>query len=178
MQYLTRAGKLLSVFFVLSFTLLLGACQTEQAEPEVSEDDTAVLEQENAANQGLDNEAGVSVNELEGDPAEYVGQTVRVDGEISDVYGQNAFKIEGGLFSGEILVIVPPNVASAGMMWEDDADVTVTGTVENYVKVDIEGEYGLSLDDEIEYEEMEPVIIAQNITPGEIGEEGDMDEDM
>ena len=161
----TRISKLFSALFIC-LALVFSACEVEE-EPELAEGDVDEVE---AAN---DYDADPSIADLEGDPAEFVGRTVTVDGEIEELYGMDSFTIEGGLFTGDLLVLVPPSVTAASALTED-TEVQVTGEVIEYVEVEIEGLYDWDLDyDLIDYEEREPVLIAQTIVTGEMAAESD-----
>ncbi len=122
---------------------------------------------------------GVTVGDVEQDPEQYFGQTVTVSGEINDVYGLNTFTIGGEGFAGSLLIVVPDDAQITGVDVidtpdMDDAIVQVTGTVREYVIAEIENEFGIDLVPEIEYEEMEPAVVADAIwvTPrtGVVGE--------
>ena len=99
-----------------------------------------------------------------------VDETVVVDGVVSEVYGLHAFTITGGLFTGDLPVIVPPDLATTPLA--EGIDIQITGTVEAFVMTEIEADYGWDLSPEIEaeIEENEPVLIAQDMTPLEMEE--------
>lgn len=162
MNPLTRTPLLLSMG-LLCFALVFTACEPAD-EPEAMEDDTVMMDEP-----AMDD---VEIRELEGDPLEYVGQTVTVDGEIDDVYGPQVFSIEGGLFSGELTVIVPQGVAMSGVAMEEDADVTIRGMVRAYVAAEIESEYGIVFGEglDVDIEEREPILIAEQVMRGELDE--------
>lgn len=143
-----------TLLLVLCAGLVLSACQAEE-EPEVLEEPTVETPMETTPD----------ISDLEGDPLQYVGQTVTVEGDVSEVYGPNAFTVTGGLFTGDLPVIVPPNQAMTPVAEGDD--VQITGEVRAYVLTEIETEYGFDLTPEIEaeLEENEPVLVAQTITP-------------
>ena len=162
---LTRISKFFSILFV-GLALVFGACEVEE-EPEVVEEDIGEVEVAD------DYDADPSIADLEGDPGEFVGRIVTVDGEVEELYGLDAFTIEGNLFTGDLLVLVPPAVTIASGLAED-TEVQVTGEVIEYIEVELEGMYDWDLDyDLIEYEEREPVLIAQTIVTGEMAAESD-----
>lgn len=73
----------------------------------------------------------VEIDDLEDNPDKYVGQTVRVTGEVEDVFGPRLFTIDEPNwmdFDGETVVYVPASLAA--LVREDD-QVTVVGTVRN-----------------------------------------------
>lgn len=151
------------VLLALFVTLMLGACETDQTEPEAVEEPPAAAEEGPLQDE---EEPGATVEEIEGDPAEYIGQTVRVDGQVQDVYGQNSFTLEGDWLGGSLLVFVPPDVSTGGITFNEGDNAQVTGTVREYVVADIENEYGVDLGAEIDYEEQEPVVIADSVATG------------
>lgn len=156
---------------VLAFLVILtlGACETDQPETEVPDADTPATGQQTPPAQqdtGQQGVGGVAAEEIEGDPSEYMGQTVRIEGQIADVFGQNSFTMEGDWLGGNLLVVVPQDAGAGEMAFNQGDDVQVTGDVREYVATDIETEYGVDLGDAIQYEEQEPVVIAQEVTPG------------
>ncbi len=140
--FFTRNRRLPAVAVLLFGLLALSACQS--AEPNV----------------------GVTVAEVEQDPEAFFGQTVTVSGEDNDIYGPNAFTIGGEGFAGALLIIVPADAEIQGVNvldvqeWDNDDIVQVTGTVREYIIAEIENEFGIDLVPEIEYEEMEPAVVA------------------
>ena len=113
-------------------------------------------------------DVGVTVGEIEGSPSEYVGERVVVSGDIDDVY-RSSFTIGGEGFGGELLVIVPQEAQVSGgragdQPYRDDDIVQVVGTVRQYVVADIEDEFGLDLEAEIEYEEQDPTVVAESVS--------------
>jgi hypothetical protein len=109
----------------------------------------------------------VTVGDVKSEPSEYFGRTVVVSGDIDDLY-TSSFIIGGEVCGGELLVIVPPDAEITGgrtgnQPSTDDDLVQVVGTVRQYVVADIESEFGLALDTDIEYAEQEPAVIAESI---------------
>ena len=79
------------------------------------------------------------------EPDRFVGQTVTVSGEVSDLLGPSAFEIAGEDAGGEGLLVVG---AAQAPTLGDDTVVQVTGTVRDGFDVaEAERELGLSLDD-------------------------------
>lgn len=156
------------VMLALFVTLALGACETDQGETDVIEEDTpATGQQMPPAQQDTAQQGAVAAEEIEGDPSEYVGQTVRVEGEIAQVFDQNRFTLEGDWLGGNLLVVVPQGVTDAGMTFNEGDNIQVSGMVREYIETDIEEEYGFDPGVEIEYEEQEPVVVAENVTAGQ-----------
>lgn len=116
----------------------------------------------------------VTPDELSENLTSLVGDSVSVRGESQETVDDIAFILtEEELFGGEeILVINASNepfvIPSAG-----ESRLQVTGEVREFILVDIERDYSLTLDPEIyaEYEQ-QPAIVAQSIAlapePGEI----------
>lgn len=152
-----RTRLLFFATLVVAFTAALGlsACETEE-EPQIIEEETPPMQQE---------EPTTGISELQGDPQEYVGQTVTVDGRVSTIHDQNTFTVTGGLFTGDLAVIVPPNVTAVPV--SEGEEYRITGTVQTFVASDIEAQYGVDLgtDLENEIEEQDPVLIAESVTP-------------
>lgn len=111
---------------------------------------------------------GVTAGEIEANPEQYYGQRVVVSGDIDDVYS-SSFTIGGQGFQDELLVVVPEEAQVSGgrsgeHTYEGDDIVQVTGSVRRYVVTQIEEEYGVGLDGaEIDYDEQEPVLIAESV---------------
>ncbi|MGH9321387.1 MAG: hypothetical protein ACRD3V_16065, partial [Vicinamibacteria bacterium] len=110
----------------------------------------------------------VKLDELEENKQKYMGKTVSVDAEIEEVFGPRIFTIDEpnwGDLDGEILVYLPSTLAAT--VREDDR-VTITGTVEPFVRAEVEREWGwLGLDPEVEIElSGKPVLVATRIVGG------------
>lgn len=102
-----------------------------------------------------------NVEELLDNIARYDNKKVRVPGEVEEI-DRRAFILEsGGVFQDEIIVVMP----ETGMWVREDADVIVAGTVRTISIIEIEREYGLDLDPEIEIElkDREAFLIAERI---------------
>ena len=155
------------VLLALMITLTLGACETDQTEPGVGEEDTLGAQappiEQDTSQMGA---AGAQVDEIEGDPSEYMGQTVRVEGAVANVWSQRAFTLEGDWLGGNLLVVVPQDVDIAGYEFSQGDNIQITGDVREYIQAEIEQEFGLDAGAQIEYEEQEPMVVAQSITPG------------
>lgn len=158
---------LLVAVLALLVTVTLAACETDQGETNVLDEDTAAVGQQMPpTQQDTMQQGGVAASELEGDPSEYMGQTVRVEGQVAEVFGQSSFTMEGNWIGGNLLVILPQDAAPGGMAFNQGDNVEVTGDVREYVASDIETEYGVDLGTDLQYEEQEPVVIAQNVNAG------------
>lgn len=167
-KYCRQTRTLLFIALAFLVTLTLGACETDQPETEVPTADTPATGQQMPPTQQDTGQGvgGVAAEEIEGDPSEYMGQTVRVEGQIADVYGQNSFTMEGDWLGGNLLVVVPQEAGAGDMTFNQGDDVQVTGDVREYVATDLETEYGVDLGEVIDYEEQEPVVVAQEVMSG------------
>jgi hypothetical protein len=111
----------------------------------------------------------VSVDDLEDNPTKYIGQFISVDAEVEKVFGPRLFTIDEPNWAdldGEILVFMPTTLAAA--VREDDR-VTVSGTVEAFLRASVEREWGW-LDDggDVEAElSRKPVLRATRIVGGD-----------
>ncbi len=110
----------------------------------------------------------VAVDELEDNAQKYVGQKVRVDAVIQDVFGPRLFTIDEpnwGDLEGEILVYVPTGL---GALVQADDRITVEGTVKTFVQTDVEREWGwlgLGGDLEVQYQR-KPMLVAERVIGG------------
>ncbi len=110
----------------------------------------------------------VKLDALEDDPTRYFGKQISVDGEVDDIIGPRIFKIdEAGWMDleGEILVVLP--AGTAALLREDD-QVTVSGTVRQFVRAEVERDWGwLNGSPELELKlARKPVIVADRIIGG------------
>ncbi|HEX2166858.1 MAG TPA: hypothetical protein VHG09_06420, partial [Longimicrobiales bacterium] len=113
----------------------------------------------------------VTVADIAGDPAQYIGRTVTVEGDLEEVLGPMAFTLdedaitEGGV-DNDLLVIGAQTgtLTAIDDQWVDNR-VRVTGTVGMHTAVEIEREVGWDLDAELEaeVEEREAVLIATSV---------------
>lgn len=141
MQF-SKTRRLLPLFF-LCFALGLTACETDTTDdPAYPTDEELGTETEGLTTDTMD--PATSVQEIQGDANQYVGQRVRVNGEIEEVYGQNAFSIGGGLLTSSLLVVAPASMSSQMAMYAEDDEVEVTGTVQQYMSAEMDTEYGLT----------------------------------
>jgi hypothetical protein len=111
----------------------------------------------------------VKLDDLEERPTQYIGKQVSVDGEIERVLGPRIFKIDEPGWAdldGEFLVLMP---ARAAALVRSGDNVTVSGTVRQFVRAEVEREWGwLDLKPEVEIElARKPVIVAERIIGGD-----------
>lgn len=103
------------------------------------------------------NEAGQDIGQAKRTAEFYGGMYVTVMGELEHKIGPNLFKIENDELIEDELWVVAPGGQGAGL--EDDNEVLVTGTMQQISVVEIEREYGLDLDAELEAEFEDRVIM-------------------
>jgi hypothetical protein len=117
----------------------------------------------------VEEEPGANVAELSEAPEEYAGQTVTLQGQVEDVIGVNTFRIqqEEDFFGEDTALVITATPTTA--LPNDDEYVQVTGEVRTFEVAEIEQEYGLNWNADIEAEleqyENQPVVIAQSIEP-------------
>ena len=88
---------------------------------------------------GTGQPAAVTAGEIAKNPANFYGKKVRVSAEVEHVYSPNAFTLdEDAAFAGPDLLVLNPAPARAS---KDDEEVTVTGTIRQYVESDIQRDY-------------------------------------
>lgn len=107
----------------------------------------------------------VKLDELEDNPSRYIGKQVSVDGEVDQIIGPRLFKIDERGWAdldGEVLVVLP---AGTGAALKENDQVTVSGTVRQFVRADVERDWGW-LNDTPDLEltlARKPVIVADRI---------------
>ena len=110
--------------------------------------------------------------EITEDPAQYYGETLAVTGEIETVYGENTFTIdEEELLGADNLLVVVTNPTEAPII--DGETVAVTGELRQFVIADLETDYDLTWDLDIQQElEVEysdrPVLVVEQVYPSAI----------
>ena len=140
--------------------LLLVACDTTQTTtttPSPEGNTTVETSQANTESTNLEDVAE--------DTQRLIGQTVTVEGEVEEVVGANAYRMqENELFGGDEVLIVNANPT---VPVSDDQNVRVTGEVRQFVVADLERDYNLNWDLEVqrqleaEYQD-KPVIVAES----------------
>jgi hypothetical protein len=111
----------------------------------------------------------VTLDDIESNPAKFIGQTISVDAEVEEVFGPRLFSIDEphwGDLDGEVLVYAPSILAA---LVKDDDRLTITGTLTMVAMADIEREWGwFKLDPEIEVDFLKkPVLVADRIVGGD-----------
>jgi hypothetical protein len=110
-------------------------------------------------------------DDITDEPEQYYNRRLALNGEVERVLGTNIITIEDEqLFGGEDLLVINP---AAETVVEADEEVTMTGTLRPFVRADIERDYDLTWDldlqEQIEAEYSDrPVFIADEIYPSAI----------
>jgi hypothetical protein len=80
-----------------------------------------------------------SAGDIASDPQQYYGQTVRINGEVGDVFGVGVFTLdEDRLFAAEDVLVVAPGGSRSP---RDGMPVTVTGTVREFTAAEVRRDY-------------------------------------
>lgn len=151
---------------LLAPTALLTACSS----PDSATEETALT-----PDYSTEEASNVTLDEVATDAEDYFGRDVTIRGEIAEIIQDGVFSIdEDVLLSGEDVIVF--NFDGAELLPADIPEVQVTGMVTQFIRADIENEYGIALDPE-RYAgfEGQPTIIAKSIalapTPGQISED-------
>ncbi|MUL36377.1 hypothetical protein [Gloeocapsopsis dulcis] len=111
--------------------------------------------------------------EITQNPSRYYGQTLAVTGEVEDIVDANSFTLdEDQLLGAEDLLVINANPTAAVT---DGETVAVTGVLRPFVVADIEREYDLTWDLDLqrkleaEYSQ-KPVLVADGVYPSAIPE--------
>jgi hypothetical protein len=105
------------------------------------------------------------VENIRANPDAYVGKKLTIEGAIEAHHGAGMFTLNSQTASwrDEILVIVPRPEEKAPALRNGD-QVRVSGTVKKMVVADIEREYDIDLQPEIEVEFREkPILVADSV---------------
>ncbi|MEW6493024.1 MAG: hypothetical protein AB1589_11030 [Cyanobacteriota bacterium] len=109
--------------------------------------------------------------EITKNPAQYYGKTLAVTGEIEDIVGPNSFTLDEDKLLGTQDLLVLSAIPAAAI--KDGETVAVTGELRPFVVADIERDYDLTWDLdlqrklEVEYKD-KPVFIAKGVYPSAI----------
>ena len=117
--------------------------------------------------------AAPELEEVSENPELYYGQEIALEGEVEQVRNGYAFTLkENQLIGGDELLIIN---ASGESIPQEDETVVITGTVRPFVKAELEKDYDLTWDldvqEEIEAEYTEkPVMVIDSIYPSATAE--------
>lgn len=95
-----------------------------------------------------------TTEEVAESPERYVGKKLTLTGEVDEVFGDQAFELEGNdvIFDDELLVLTKSPLRLRGAMVQDDDMVMVSGTVRRFVVTELERDLGWDLSPELEVE--------------------------
>lgn len=91
-----------------------------------------------------DDETALEEAEEEGTAESMVGETITIGGEVNSIISPTAFRIDADEVGEGTLV-----VSAEAVDVEESGTVEVTGTVVEFVLIDIEEEFGFDLDDDL-----------------------------
>jgi len=109
---------------------------------------------------------GARVDAIKETPERYYGKTVRLAGEVDEIYGDRAFELEGNewAFDDNITVLTKTPVGFGGAALNDDDEVVVVGKVRPFVAADVERDVGWDISPDVEIKlTKRPVIVAESI---------------
>lgn len=123
-------------------------------------DNTAVVEDEKES----------TLTKILDDPENFIGKEVTVTAEVQDVFTNRVFKISNDVVGDELLVVAPQALTDkqakeAEEFLADNANVRVTGTIRRATVSEVERDYSLTLDPQVEVEfENKLILVADTIT--------------
>ncbi|NJN19361.1 MAG: hypothetical protein HC822_25470 [Oscillochloris sp.] len=168
MQILPAPRHWLRSAAMLALLATLAACGGIVDTP--SDEEGASVFPANTAVAGEAPEGILSVADVTGNIAAYAGQTVTVQAEVEEAYGDNALRLdEGTVLEAGIdndLLAIGPNIAEAipaGAVWIDRV-VQVTGRVGMFDRPALQQELAMPIDDpEFDAWEDRPVMVVESI---------------
>lgn len=150
--------------------LALFACERERPKPEPAPPATPGASGPISPGAG---QPGGGVDAIKEAPARYYGKTVRVAGEVDEIYNDRAFELEGTgwAFNDNITVLTKTPVRLGGEALAADEELVVVGTVRPFVAAEIKRDLGWDIGADVEVKlNKRPVLIAQSIQ--RVGEYG------
>ncbi|HET8884279.1 MAG TPA: hypothetical protein VFM68_02305 [Candidatus Saccharimonadales bacterium] len=118
----------------------------------------------------VENEQESTLSRITSGPDAFVGQDVTVTGEVQDVLAPRIFKISNDTAGDELTVLTPQPLTveqaqESEEFLQDNANVLIVGTIQTATVAEIERDYGLTLDAEVEAEfDQTIVLVAHSIT--------------
>lgn len=150
-----------AIALLSSLFLLLAACEAPQTTTTTPSSDT-----DTTVNAPQANTESPDLEDVAENTEQLIGQTVTVEGEVENIVGANAFRMqENELFGGDEVLIVNANPT---VPISDDQNIRVTGEVRQFVVADFERDYDLNWDLEVQQQleaeyQNKPVIVAESI---------------
>ena len=120
--------------------------------------------------QAQESEGNTTIEDIEENPAEAVGEQVTVRGEINEVEPDISFEIaQEGFLEGEEVLVINATGEMLPEMPDEDLNLQVTGEVGTFLTADLDTynslyNYDLDPDLYVDYDS-KPVIFAESITP-------------
>lgn len=108
-----------------------------------------------------------TVEQVTEEPNRFIGERVRLSGEVDNVYSAQAFELESDdpIFDNEILVLTKSPVMLAGETLDNGDDVVVTGTIRMLTVAVIERDLGWDLVSTLEARwQNKPIVVADRIS--------------
>lgn len=105
--------------------------------------------------------------EVTEEPEQYYGQAIAVSGEVGELLSDNTFRLqEEGWFEGDEVLVIGATVSGL----TEAEEVVVTGTLQPFVAAELERDYDLTWDldlqEQLEAEYAEqPVLVAEEVYP-------------
>lgn len=120
--------------------------------------------------QAQEADSNTTIEDLEEDATDALGEQVTVRGEVNEVEPGVSFQIsEEGFLEGSEVLVVNVSGEPLPMMPDEDLELQVTGELGEFVYADVDSLYDLDLDPDlyVDYEDR-PVIFAQSLalSPG------------
>lgn len=158
----SKLGNIGGIMALGLLTAVLGACNNEPNKEAVAPAPPVATQ----TTEAVAPPPTTSVNNVADNPTKLVGQTVTLKGEVDEIVGPRSFRLEGQqLFNNEKVLVINVNPATP---ITDDNEVSVTGTVRNFVLAEFEKDYDLQWDLDVkkkieaEYQN-KPVVVAQTV---------------
>lgn len=112
----------------------------------------AAVDGTSAAASGLTGAVDLDVDDITEDPETYIGTDVIVQGSVGEALSDNTFLlIDDDLidFQQEELLVVDASDNGLNFVQLGGASVLVAGTIETFVRTDVEADYGVTLDEAV-----------------------------
>lgn len=165
-----RDNKAVLIIIALVVIALLIALVAWVMNSNNTSNNAVVHESNDTANNGVvEDEKESTLTKILDNPDQYIGQKVTVTAEVQDVLTPRAFKISDDVVGDELTVITSKPLSEqqtqqAEEFLQDNANVRVEGTVRRVTVAEVERDYTITLDPEIEVEfENKVVLVADSI---------------
>lgn len=107
--------------------------------------------------------AETSIEEVRDWPNAYIGRVITATGKVEEKYASGAFTLDGaGTWWNDDILVVVPREQTVGL--DRGTEVRVTGEIMRLTVVEVEREYDLDFENELETEYRDqPILMARNI---------------